>query len=144
MSILWVDRGIKRREAYKLMTAVQVSLELGDVPHGAQTSKKALLALAEVPKKLRKQTFKDAAKKAKGTPTEKDIIEVSAEATNNFVSTPSGITEESPMNPPAFASACSLLAVAAVSEALSLSVAGSGAAVIAAWLVVLTALVVCG
>ena len=76
------SRGIKRREAYKLMTAVQVSLELGDVPHGAQTSKKALLALAEVPKKLRKQTFKDAAKKAKGTPTEKDIIEVSAEATN--------------------------------------------------------------
>lgn len=74
------SRGIKRREAYKLMTAVQISLELGDVPHGAQTSKKALLALSDVPKEQRKQTYKKAAKKAKGTPTEKDIIEVTAES----------------------------------------------------------------
>jgi len=73
------SRGIKRRSAYQLMTAVQVSLSLENVQHAAQSSVRTLNKLATVPPKKQKEVFEKAAAKAGGPPTEGEIIEAKAE-----------------------------------------------------------------
>ena len=94
------SRGLKRRQAYTLMTAVQMSLELENVRHGAhdsdpinkgdveKTSAKALEKLARAPKEKRAEIFSKAAKKSKGVPTAKAIVEVTAEVTHKPLPNP--------------------------------------------------------
>ena len=86
------SRGIKRRQAYNLMTAVQMTLELKsnvqctahdsdhiNIEDVEKTSANSLIELSKSPQKKRAAIFKQASKKAAGPPTEKDIIEVAAE-----------------------------------------------------------------
>ena len=72
-------RGIKRGQAYNLMSAVQMTLELPNVPHVEQTSVRALRKLATVKPEKRAEVFNAAARKAGGPPKESQIVEAKAE-----------------------------------------------------------------
>lgn len=84
------SRGIGHRQAYRLMEAVQLTLEIENVSRGShdlnaenieqlkKSSAKTILALAKVPKKSRAKVLKSAIQKSGGKLTGK-IIEVEAD-----------------------------------------------------------------
>jgi hypothetical protein len=85
------SRGIGRRQAYNLMQAVQLTLELQSVHRGAHDSNavnignlnrasvKGLNQLGKVPREKRKEVFEKAASKTTGKIDSKAVIDAAAE-----------------------------------------------------------------
>lgn len=88
------SRGIGRRQAYDLMAAVQLTLELESVRHAAhdqtianidvlkKSSAKAILALAKVPKAKRIEVLKRTVAETGGKPTASAIEKTAAQVTH--------------------------------------------------------------
>lgn len=73
------SRGIQRRQAYKLMTSVQMSFELKNEPSARSLAGSSLQTLAQIPADKRKDVLRTAAKRSGGAPTQQAIIDAQAE-----------------------------------------------------------------